>query len=186
LRVLGLDPGFERLGFGVVAEEPLELPTMGVISYEIDPLLTFNQNLNAAISNICDSFPRIIQVYTPNEVAAEIVPSGKLGSKSELVVASITVCKVICYQWGIPWTDYGANTIKDTLTGDGLATKAQVRNAILDLYPEWQTKFKEAKQAERRQGVKRPVGIPQDAFDGAAAATTHVYKRRNGQSESSS
>jgi crossover junction endodeoxyribonuclease RuvC len=179
-RILGLDPGLEHLGFGVVDTNPFGLTQMGIVPNPKDPLLLYNENLNKAIENIAVQFQRIIMLYDPNEIAAEIVPVGKLGSRSETTVASITVCKTLAFTYGIPWTDYGANTIKNTVTGDGYASKAKIRNAILQLFPDWTAKHKAEKDKQRREeGMKRPPGIPQDAFDGSAIALTH-YMKTNG------
>lgn len=176
MRILGLDPGLERMGFGIFDVSPPTLANMGVIPNERDPLLTYNENLNVAINHILLQFQRLIMIYDPKEIAAEIVPVGKLGSRSETTVASITVCKTIAYQYGIPWQDYGANTIKEQVADDGKATKAQVRNAILELFPDWKSQHKQEKEKQKKDGIKRPPGIPQDAFDGAAIAVTHAIK----------
>lgn len=176
MRILGLDPGFERLGFAILDLHPFQLANMGVIPNEKDPLLTFNENLNEGIRHIIDQFQRILMIYDPKEVAAEIVPVGKLGSRSETTVAAITVCKTIAFQYGIPWQDYGANTVKECVAHDGQATKAQVRNAILALFPNWNEPHQQEKTRQKKDGIKRPPGIPQDAFDGAAVAVTHAVK----------
>jgi len=176
MRVLGLDPGMERLGFGLIDTDPFELTNMGVIPHPKDSLLSYNEWLNKGISHITEQFPRLLMIYDPQEIAAEIVPVGKLGSRSESTVAAITVCKTLAFAYGISWTDYGANTVKDVVADDGKATKAQVRNAILKLFPEWQERHKDEKQRQKRDGMKRPPGIPQDAFDGGAIALTHIRK----------
>lgn len=179
MRILGLDPGLERLGFGIISTSPFELTNMGVISHERDYSLPYNEDLNLGLDNIATQFPRLLMLYDPKEIAAEIVPVGKLGSRSETTVAAITVCKTLAFTYGIPWKDYGANTVKLSVTGDGKATKAQVRNAILKLFPAWEPKHKEEKAKQKHDGMKRPPGIPQDAFDGAAIALTHYFKEHN-------
>jgi crossover junction endodeoxyribonuclease RuvC len=177
MQILGLDPGLQNLGFGILQVESFTLSTMGIIPNPKDHTLTYNENLNKAIENIAVQFQRILMLYDPQQIAAEIVPVGKLGSRSETTVASITVCKTLAFTYGIPWTDYGANTIKKTLTEDGTASKAKVRNAILELFPDWKAKHKAAKDKQRQEeSIKRPPGIPQDAFDGAAIAVTHYMK----------
>jgi Holliday junction resolvasome RuvABC endonuclease subunit len=187
MRVLGIDPGNKRLGWSIVDAEmqfdivtegasvsSLDCPHLGVIEYEQDPMLKWYVNFTASIHNFAESFPRIIQLYNPNEIAAEIVPAGKLGSNSEKVISAITVCKVIAFQFGLPWTDYGANTIKDRFTGDGLASKAQMKNEVFELFPKWKENHKAAQAEQKEQGVHRPTGIPQDAWDAVGAAVCHL------------
>lgn len=178
LRVLGLDPGKVRLGWGLVVDEDgLKLPQVGIIPNPADPLLSWNEDLNNAIVNVADSFKMIYFLYRPDAVAAEIVPTGKLGSNSERVVACITVCKTLAHLWGCPWYDYGANTVKETVAGDGLATKAQIKRAVWQLFPEWEERHKQTRARQKEEGDPRPVGIPADAWDGAAIAVTHHAKQ---------
>lgn len=192
MRVLGLDPGQQRLGWGLVTREVigthvgsedngvltrLDCPQLGVIEYVSDPMLKWYENFTASIHNTAESFYRIALLYNPDEIAAEIVPTGKLGAKSELVISAITVCKVIAYQLDLPWTDYGANTIKKAVTDDGYATKAQVKNAVFELFPQWKERHKQVREEQKAQGQRRPQGIPWDAYDGVAAAVCHHYSQ---------
>jgi crossover junction endodeoxyribonuclease RuvC len=177
MQILGLDPGLGHLGFGVLSTDPYALTNMGIIPNIPDPLLKYNENLNNGIRHIAEQFQRILMIYDPREIAAEIVPVGKLGSRSESTVAAITVCKTLAFTYGLPWNDYGANTVKKTVTEDGNASKARVRNAILEMFPDWKEKHQSEKDKQRREeGMKRPPGIPQDAFDGSAIAVTHFIK----------
>lgn len=169
--VLGIDPGLAKLGWGSVSleGEDLALGLSGLIAHprEDSP---FNQYLNEGILQITEKFPVILSCVRPDVIYGEIVPSGRLGSRSELVVASITACKVIAFQWGIEWRDIAANTVKKVVTGDGTATKARVRNAVLEVFPNIEENHKKMKKEQKEAGVKRPEGIPQDTFDAIAIA----------------
>jgi len=176
MRVLGFDPGMERLGFGIVDTDPFDLTYMGVIANPPDHTKGWNENVDAGIKNITEQFPRIMMLYDPQVIVSELLPPGKLGSRSETTRAAISTCKAMAYLYGIPWINYGANTIKETIAGDGTASKARVRNAILELFPQWKIKHQDEKNKQKKEGLKRPPGIPQDAFDGAAAAVTHIWK----------
>jgi Holliday junction resolvasome RuvABC endonuclease subunit len=170
--ILGIDPGLTRLGWGAVGVngEELTLGLSGLIAHPRDTDLPYNKYLNDGILQITEKFPVILSVVQPISIYAEIVPPGRLGSRSELVVAAITTCKVIAFQWGIVWNDVGANTVKKIITDDGTATKARVRNAVIDAFPSIGAAHKKAKLEQKEQGEKRPEGIPQDVFDGIAIA----------------
>ncbi len=144
-----------------------------MIAHPRDDALTFNQHLNTGIQQIVTDFPKLIDAIQPTVICAEIVPSGRLGSNSELVVAAITSCKVIAFQFGIEWIDYGANTIKKQVTGDGKATKTLVRNTILDLFPAVKSRHALLKKEQKVAGEKAE-GLPQDVFDGIAIALCGV------------
>jgi len=175
MRILGIDPGLTRLGFGALEPNSnnLNLLGYGMIAHPRDESLTFNQHLNTGIHQIVTDFPKLIDAIQPTLICAEIVPSGRLGSNSELVVAAITSCKVIAFQFGIEWIDYGANTIKKQTTGDGKATKTVVRNTILDLFPQVKSRHALLKKDQKVAGEKAE-GLPQDVFDGIAISLCGV------------
>lgn len=175
MRVLGIDPGLTRLGHGAVSLVDGEkfLIGHGLINHPRDPSHTFNQHLNAGILQITNDLPKLLDIINPTLVCAELVPPGRLSANSELVVAAITACKVIVYQFGIEWVDFGANTIKKTVTGDGTATKAKVKNAVIAEFPQIGERHKLVKAEQKAEGVKA-TGLPQDCFDAVAVALTGI------------
>lgn len=171
LSILGLDPGMQKFGYGSVTliGDEIELGLSGMIAHPRDTNVPFNEYLDEGIAQIADQFPVMLSIVKPTFIVAETVPTGRLGSRSELVVAAITSAKVIAHQWGIPWHNMGANTIKKLIAGDGNATKAGVRNAVIDFFPILGERHKTAKKEQKSEGEK-PEGIPQDVFDGIAIA----------------
>lgn len=172
ISVLGIDPGMVRFGWGSVlldADDKVELGLSGMIAHPRDTNAPFNEYLDEGIAQIAEQFPVILSIVQPTFIVAEQVPTGRLGSRSELVVAAITAAKVVAYQWGIPWHNMGANTIKKSIADDGTATKARVRNAVIELFPVLGERHKAAKVEQKAQGDKMD-GIPQDVFDGIATA----------------
>lgn len=171
LTILGIDPGMQKFGYGSVTliEDEIELGLSGMIAHPRDTNAPFNEYLDEGIAQIADQFPVMLSIIQPSFIVAEIVPAGRLGSRSELVVAAITSAKVIAHQWGIPWHNIGANTVKKLIAGDGNATKAGVRNAVIDFFPILGERHKAAKKEQKTEGGK-PEGIPQDVFDGIAIA----------------
>ena len=171
LNVLGIDPGMINLGWGSVSleNEVLSLGLSGLISHPRDTAIPFNEYLNAGINQIADRFPIVLSLVRSTIIAAESVPSGRLGSRSELVVAAITSCKVIAFQWGIPWYDIAANTVKKRMTDNGKATKVQVRNAVIERFPEIGANHEAIKKDQKEAGEKA-TGIVQDVFDAIAVS----------------
>lgn len=178
MRVVGIDPGFVRLGLGAVTvkESGTDLLTYGLITNVSDPSLKFNQNLNLGIKQITQDLPMFLDMTRPQLIVAEFVPVGKLGSNDALVIAAITACKVIAFQFGIEWTDIAASTVKTELTGDKDATKVKVRNAIFEMYPSIERKHLELKRDEKAAGEK-PEGLPFDVFDAVGIATVGAKLR---------
>src|SRR6266542_4338454 len=118
--IVGIDPGLARLGLGAlnITGDDISLFTYGMISHPQDPAVPWNEHLNAGIYQIATDMPRFFDATKPNLVVAELVPPGKLGMNTELVIAAITTVKIIAYQFGIPWQGMAANTIKKRTTGD--------------------------------------------------------------------
>ncbi len=184
MRILGLDPGMTRLGVSAVTiynGEPVLL-TYGMIENPRDPNDTFNQHLNKGIHQIIADLPKLFDVISPTAICAEIVPVGRLGSNTELVVAAITTAKVLAYQFGIPWYDYGANTVKKQVTGDGRATKVKVRNSTMALFPQLNERHNQLKKQQKAAGEK-VEGLPADVFDSVAIAVTGAKKLHESMSE---
>lgn len=171
MRILGLDPGMARLGIGALEfkDDQISLITYGMISNPRDKNATYNDFLNAGIYQIVNDFPRLLDVIAPHIVVAELVPPGRLGSNSDSVMAAITTCKVIAYQFGIPWNNIAASTVKKAMTGDAKATKAKIRNRVLDEFDLIKARHAELKREQKEEGEK-PVGLPQDVFDAIAVA----------------
>lgn len=179
LKVLGIDPGMQRMGLSLVC-----LDTNEILSYNSAQILStirkpdekFNNYLNRGIHNLANEFPVILSTTNPHLIVSETVPSGRLGSNTELVVAAITTCKVIAYQWDIPWTDIPANTVKKLITNDGTATKAKIRNAVMAQFPKIKEKHEELKLASKESGERPARGLEQDIFDAIAVGIAGVIK----------
>lgn len=170
VRILGIDPGMTRLGYSAIEkEEELNLYKFGMINTPRTSQ-TYNEFLNEGIEHISSEFPRVLMLSTPDIIVAETVPVGKLGSNSELVVASITVCKVLAYQWGIPWYDIAANTWQSKVVGSGIkVTKAKTRNAAFAYFPALVGQHKQLKKEQKEAGDK-PEGFPPDVTDAIAVS----------------
>ena len=190
MKVLGFDPGMKRMGISVIERNELgniELIDFGYFSNERNPKDPYNKFLNEAIQSLADAMPKIIYDYAPNIIVSETVPVGRLGNNTELVVAAITVVKVIAYQFGIPWIDMGANKIKLLSTDNGTASKAQVKNAVFNLFPQVKEEHKKERERQKAEGIapSKATGIPQDVFDGIAVALAGLLfeeeKRKNEQ-----
>lgn len=177
MKVLALDPGLTRLGYAscqLLDNGDYELGLSGIITHSRGTE-KFNEYLNSGIHNICEKFPYLITLTSPDIIVAELVPVGRLGSRSELVVAAITACKVIAYQAGLPWKDVAANSYKKALTGNGAATKGDIKKKVYELYPHLKQKDKDERKRQRELGEK-VTGFPADLYDAIAIAHYGVIR----------
>lgn len=170
--ILGIDPGMIHLGYGAIEQkESLTLTRFGMIHTPRTDQ-KFNEFLNEGIEHITSEFPRVLMFTEPDVIYAELVPPGRLGSNSELVASAITVCKVVAFQFGIPWHDIAESTWKSKFVGTKDSSKAKTRNAVFAKFPEMELQHKALKAEQKAEGEKAEGFLPDitDAIGVALAA----------------
>lgn len=124
--ILGIDPGTMVMGYGVIKEvgKNMELLTMGVINLKkLD-----NQALK--LKKIFERVLEIVNEYHPDELAIEAPFFGKnVQSMLKLGRAQGVAMAAALYR-DIPIFEYSPKTIKQTITGNGNATKEQVAKML--------------------------------------------------------
>lgn len=124
--ILGIDPGTMVMGYGVIKEvgKNMELLTMGVINLKkLD-----NQALK--LKKIFECVLEIVNEYHPDELAIEAPFFGKnVQSMLKLGRAQGVAMAAALYR-DIPIFEYSPKTIKQTITGNGNATKEQVAKML--------------------------------------------------------
>lgn len=149
--ILGVDPGSQNLGFGILeVSKTIRATSFGVI--DGGPGL-FTDRLGI----ILDEFVKLIEEKKPAVVVLERVFLGrnvdsafKLGHARGLVVACAARSK-------IPLVEYAARQVKKGVTGSGAADKVQVATCVF-----------------AHLGLKPKTQIPFDATDALALALHHT------------
>jgi len=127
MRILGIDPGLNITGYGVlemVGKEP-KLIEAGVVRGKT------RGSLLARLREIYDGVSEVIASLEPDVMALE-----KLYTHYDRPTTAIRMGHargVICLaaaQAGIELEDYAATQVKKTLTGNGRAPKSQVQQAV--------------------------------------------------------
>ena len=154
IRILGLDPGLRRTGWGVVAVEGARLSWIahGVIAPH--EKLAFAERLLFLFEGITE----VIADHAPHEAAVEETFMTANGS-STLKLGHARACALIApARAGLPVAEYAAKEVKKAVVGTGGADKDQVAFMIARLLP--------------------TAGSPtQDAADALAVAITHAHAR---------
>ncbi len=156
IRILGIDPGLRRTGWGIVEIAGNALSFLGCGS------VTTNDRdaLAARLLNIHDGLLRVLDEFRPDEAAVEQTFVNK-DAKSTLKLGQARgVAMVVPAKVGVPVAEYAPNLIKKSIVGAGHGDKAQVRMMI---------------------GVLLPKADPasDDAADALAIAVTHAHHRRS-------
>jgi crossover junction endodeoxyribonuclease RuvC len=154
IRVLGIDPGSQRTGFGVVdaAGSRLSYVASGVIR-------TAQADFAARLCEIFRCMQAIVAQYQPQEIAIEKVfvnrnPDSalKLGQARGAAICGTADAKVGVFE-------YATRQIKQAVVGSGNAEKGQV-------------------QMMMRSILKLSGPVPADAADALAAAVCHALRGR--------
>ncbi|EGF92722.1 crossover junction endodeoxyribonuclease RuvC [Asticcacaulis biprosthecium C19] len=159
VRILGLDPGLRRLGWGVIDVEGARLSW--VAHGVIEP--PQGDDLAVRLLNLFEGVNAVIAQWQPDEAAIEetfvnMNPSSTLKLGHARAAAMLAPARA-----GLVVAEYAALDIKKSVVGAGRAEKDQVLFMIKRLLP---------------MAGKTEAGLPTDAADALACAVTHAHKRK--------
>jgi crossover junction endodeoxyribonuclease RuvC len=153
MRVLGIDCGTERTGFGVIE-------TDGIVHRMIDSGVirtSAKDALAERLSFIAAELRRIIQLHAPEAVAVEDLFHA-LNIRSVLKLAHVRgVALLTAAEAGVPLGEYSPMEVKLSVVGYGKAEKNQVQLMVRSL-------------------LGLDAEAPEDASDALAVAICHATK----------
>ncbi len=126
IRVLGVDPGSLRTGWGLVGGNPLEpsLIDCGVI--RLPSRASFPDRLQRLLAELNEIVGRV----SPTAAAVE-APFHGINPRTALQLAHARgVVLAVLGAGGVPVTEYAPATVKMAVTGSGRADKGQVRAMV--------------------------------------------------------
>lgn len=153
-RILGIDPGLRRTGWGVISVIGAKLTFVecGVVTSDGDlPLALRLRELHEGIT-------RVVRDLAPDEVAVEETFVNKDAQATLKLGHARAIALLVPALAGLPVFEYAANLVKKTVVGSGHAEKAQIQAMVKFLMPK--ATFKTA-----------------DAADALAIAVTHASHR---------
>jgi crossover junction endodeoxyribonuclease RuvC len=154
IRILGIDPGLRRTGWGVIDVEGNRL--MFVACGCVDT----NERLSLAVRllTIHDGLIRIVDEFRPDEAAVEATFVNKDAAATLKLGQARGIALLVPAKAGVAVAEYAPNLVKKTIVGSGHGEKAQIRMMI---------------------GVLLPRADPEsdDAADALAIAVTHAHHR---------
>ena len=154
IRILGIDPGLRRTGWGLIESDGNRLIYVACGSVETSERAALGIRLVA----IHDELIAVIEKYSPHEAAVEhtfvnnnAVATLKLGQARGIAM-------LVPARAGLAVAEYAPNLVKKSIVGSGHAEKTQIRMMI---------------------GVLLPKADPQseDAADALAIAICHAHHR---------
>jgi len=155
VRILGLDPGLRRTGWGVITVDGARLSWIahGVIAP--DEKAPFAERLLC----LFDGVTALVAAHQPDECAIEEIFVSVNASSTLKLGHARAAALVAAARAGAPPAEYAASEIKKALVGAGAADKKQVAFMVQRLLP-------------------ASGGATADAADALAVAITHAHARR--------
>lgn len=154
IRILGLDPGLQRTGWGVITVCGNRLGFVAAGTIRSEP----GDELARRLVALYDGITGIIGGYAPDEAAVEETfvnanPTATLKLGQARAMALLAPAKA-----GLPVAEYAPNLVKKSVVGSGHAEKGQVAHMIKLLLP-------------------KAVTDGADAVDALAIAICHAHHR---------
>ena len=128
MRILGIDPGLQRTGFGLIDVDGPRLAY--VASGTISTLEAARGDLPARLKLIFDGVREVIQRYEPTCASAEIVFVNVNPQSTLLLGQARGAALAALVSAGLPVAEYTALQMKKAVVGHGLANKAQVQEMV--------------------------------------------------------
>ena len=157
MRILGIDPGYAIMGYGVLDYNGNRFKTVGYGSVETEAGLPMPERLKL----LYDGLTEIIQKYEPDEVSIEELFFNRNVTTAIGVGEARGIAMLACVEGGLSVSEYTPMQIKQALVGYGKAEKKQVQTmvkTILNL---------------------KDVPKPDDTADAVAAAICHAHSRNS-------
>ena len=155
LRILGLDPGLRRTGWGVVAVDGARLAHVahGVINPKDS--LPFAERLRLLFEGIT----QVVELHAPHEAAVEETFMNNNAASALKLGHARAMALVVPALAGLPVAEYAAKVVKKAVVGTGGADKDQVAFMIARILP-----------------TAGPTTA--DAADALAVAIAHAHARK--------
>lgn len=128
MRILGIDPGLQTTGFGVVDCEGQALHY--VASGTISTRQQAQGNLPARLKVLFDGIGELAQRYQPDSAAVEIVFVNVNPQSTLLLGQARGACLTALVVHALPVAEYTALQMKQAVAGHGGAAKAQVQEMV--------------------------------------------------------
>jgi crossover junction endodeoxyribonuclease RuvC len=131
MRILGIDPGLQTTGFGVVDVDGARLAY--VASGTIRTTEASRGDLPARLKIIFDGVRQVVERYAPSCASAEIVFVNVNPQSTLLLGQARGAALTALVAAGLPVAEYTALQMKKAIVGHGQARKEQVQQMVMRL-----------------------------------------------------
>ncbi len=129
MRILGIDPGLQTTGYGIIEDRNLKIVEAGVIK------TTANTPIQNRLKKIFDSISDIIEEHKPAVLVLEKIYSHYKHPTTAILMghARAVIC-LACGINGVNLISYPSTKIKKAVTGNGHASKQQVQRMVQNVF----------------------------------------------------
>ena len=131
IRILGIDPGLRRTGWGLIGCEGNRLIYLACGSVATNEKLSLAERL----VTIHDGLARIVDEFRPDEAAVEATFVNRDAVATLKLGQARGIALLVPAKAGVLVAEYAPNLVKKTIVGAGHAEKAQIRLMIGVLLP---------------------------------------------------
>lgn len=131
MKILGIDPGLQKTGWGIVEAQDNRLSFLACGTIKSDPDLSLAERL----CQLDTGMQKVIEEWHPEEAAIEETFMNNNAASALKLGAARGVVMVVPARAGLPVHEYAANLIKKSVVGNGHATKDQVEMMVRTLIP---------------------------------------------------
>jgi crossover junction endodeoxyribonuclease RuvC len=129
--ILGIDPGLQKTGWGVIRSEGHALRFIACGSIETDTA----DPLAARLAAIHSGLVEVVKRYNPDTAAVEETFVNQNAASALKLGQARGVALAVPAILGVPVSEYAANKVKKSTTGTGHAAKQQIVMMIKTLLP---------------------------------------------------
>ena len=128
MRILGIDPGLNVTGYGLIEDKGFQLIEAGVIRTRT------NTPIQDRVKKIFDEISAIVKEYRPDVLVLEKIYSPYKHPTTVILMghARAMAC-LVCGKFNLKLINYPSTRIKKAITGNGHASKAQVQRMVQTL-----------------------------------------------------
>ena len=154
IRIIGIDPGLRRTGWGVIDSDGVRLAFVACGAIVSDN----EESLGSRLRQIFDGLQDVLARLSPEEAAIEQTFVNRDASATLKLGQARGIALLVPALLGLTIAEYAPNAVKKTVVGAGHGDKGQIRAMVKCLLP-------------------RAVFDSTDAADALAIAITHAHSR---------
>ena len=131
IRIIGIDPGLRRTGWGIVESlgNSLHFIASGTVTSDAE------LDLASRLCQLHEGLAKVLHMYMPHEAAVEHTFVNKDATATLKLGQARGIALLAPAQAGLPVAEYAPNAVKKAIVGAGHAEKSQIRVMVKVLMP---------------------------------------------------